>query len=91
MKNNIEVLDNFDSLVVGALLIFFYTLKQLIPLFQYLVSLEVEIEVTLVAGIFTVFDDFKSVCFPTIVGATYFLIWLQRINESLFKNVVHLF
>ena len=48
MKDNIEVLDNFDSLVVGTLLILFYTLKQLVPLFQYLVSLEVEIEVTLV-------------------------------------------
>ena len=49
MKDNIKVLNNFDSLVVGALLISFKTLKQLIPLFQYLVSLEVEIEVTLVA------------------------------------------
>ena len=48
MKDNIEVLDNFDSLVIGTLLILFYILEQLISLFQYLVSLEVEIEVTLV-------------------------------------------
>ena len=91
MKDNIEVLDNFDSLVVGALLILFNTLKQLISLFQYLVSLEVEIEVTLVAGLFTIFDCFKGVRFPTIVRATYFFIRLQRVNESFFENVVHLF